>query len=149
MKPTRTLIVIADAARARFFTHDRPHTQLSPLAGAEMSTDIPPGHDIMADRPGRAFSSAGSRRSAMEPKSDPRELVERDFARTVIDKLEKNFAETRADRLVIVAAPKTLAEMRKHLPPALDKHLAATLDKDLTKIPEQELMGHLGEMLGV
>ena len=89
MNPIRTLVVIADGAHARFFVHDGPGKGLDPLAKEEMKSDVPAGRDIMADRPGRAFSSGSEGRSAMEPKSDPRDLVEKEFAHSVADRIAR------------------------------------------------------------
>lgn len=147
MKPTRTLIVVADGARARFFTHDRNDTRLTALSDASMEIEVPKVTDIMADRQGRSFSSVGDGRSAMEPRSDPRDLVEKEFAHTVLGRLSEIYPRQKADRIVIAAAPRTLAEMRKKLPKQLEAHVAATLDKDLTNTPESELMKHFGEVL--
>ncbi|GIL02946.1 MAG: hypothetical protein BroJett030_28450 [Alphaproteobacteria bacterium] len=147
MRPTRTLIVIANGAKARFFTHERPQRRLAALT--EFAIDVPPGRDIMADRPGRSFSSVGPGRSSMEPRSDPRDLIEKDFARRVVDRMAASLAETGADRLVVAAAPRTLAEMRKGLTAQIEAKLAVSLDKDLTNTPEAELIKHLGDALGV
>ncbi|MCG6857200.1 MAG: host attachment protein [Salaquimonas sp.] len=144
---SRTLIVIADGAHARFFIHGGPGKGLEALAKQEMKSDVPAGRDIMADRPGRSFSSVGDGRSAMEPKSDPRELIEREFARAVADKIGK--LAGRADHLIIAAAPKTLGELRKAIGPGLEKRLTATLSKDLTKTPEKDLGKHFEGVLAV
>ena len=147
MKPTRTLIVIADGSNARFFTHDRSDRRLTALDDAAMDIDVPKGTDILADRQGRSFSSIGDGRSAYEPKNDPRDLVEKDFAHRVIGRMERTFETAKADRIVIAAAPRTLAEMRRKLPKQLEDRVEAELDKDLTNTPESELMGHFEEVL--
>ena len=102
---SRTLIVITDGAHARFFLHEGPGMGLKPLSAEEMNADVPAGRDIMADRPGRSFSSVSEGRSAMEPKSDPRELVEKAFVSSVLERAEKLFAGQDAARIVIAADP--------------------------------------------
>ena len=89
IKPVVTFVVVADAALARFYRNAGPGSGLSPLPALSMSVDIPKGSDIMADDRGRAFASVGSARSAVEPKSDPRGLVELDFLRTLAARLEE------------------------------------------------------------
>ena len=119
------------------------------LSAEEMNADVPAGRDIMADRPGRSFSSVSEGRSAMEPKSDPRELVERAFVSSVLERAEKLFAGQDAARIVIVADPGSLGEIRKALPHGLKDKLTATLDKDLTKIPVKDLPKHFEGVLAV
>ena len=146
---SRTLIVITDGAHARFFLHEGPGMGLKPLSAEEMNADVPAGRDIMADRPGRSFSSVSEGRSAMEPKSDPRELVEKAFVSSVLERAEKLFAGQDAARIVIVADPGSLGEIRKALPHGLKDKLTATLDKDLTKIPVKDLPKHFEGVLAV
>jgi len=149
IKPVVTFVVVADAALARFYRNAGPDSGLSPLPALSMSVDIPKGSDIMADDRGRAFASVGSARSAVEPKSDPRGLVELDFLRTLAARLEELRRENSFDRLVIAAAPKALGELRKLLTAGVAGKLTATLDKDLTKTPGHELPKHFGEVFPV
>ena len=149
MSSLRTLIVIADGAHARFFVHDGPGKGFEALSKDEMKSDTPAGRDIMADRPGRSFSSVGDGRSAMEPKSDPRDLVEKEFVHEVLERAESLLASQEAERLVIAADPRSLGEMRKAISPQLEGKLTATLDKDLTKIPVKDLPKHFDGVLVV
>ncbi|MEC9344440.1 MAG: host attachment protein, partial [Pseudomonadota bacterium] len=127
MKESRTLIVIADGAHARFFVHEGPGKGLRHLPKQEMKSDTPAGRDLMADRPGRTFASGSEGRSAMEPKSDPRDLVEKEFARTVAERIDTLMAKGTAGRLIIAADPRSLGELRKAVSPQTS--ITATLDK--------------------
>lgn len=149
IKPVVTLVAIADGATARFYRNAGPGAGLAPLPDLSMSVDIPKGSDIMADDRGRAFASVGSGRSAVEPKSDPRELVEIDFLRSFAARLEDLRRENAFDRLVIAAAPRALGEIRKVLSAGVAEKLVATLDKDLTKTPGHELPKHFEDVFAV
>lgn len=149
IKPVVTYVVVADAAMARFYKNMGPGSGLSPLPEHSMSGDVPKGQDIMADDRGRAFSSVGSHRSGMEPKTDPRELVEIEFLRSLSEKLDELQRASAFDRLIIAAAPKALGEIRKALSPAVQGQLEATLDKDLTKTPGHELAKHFEGVMAV
>ena len=50
------------------------------------------------------------------------------------------------DRIVLVAGPKTLGEVRLALPAALHSHIAAELHKDLVKFSLHDLPGHFGSV---
>jgi protein required for attachment to host cells len=149
MKPVRTLIVITDGAKAIFYRNDGPGKGLVALDEHKMAHEAPPSRDIASDRPGRSFDSTSPGRSAMEPKSDPHDLEEVKFAKDVLARMEEIMAAGEAEKLVLVAAPRTLGEMRKAMPKSLAGRLTATLDKDLTKTPADELPKHLEAVLAV
>ena len=149
MSQTRTLIVIADGAHARFFLHDGPGKGLEPLNAEEMEGDTPAGRDIMSDAPGRSFSSHGPGRSAMEPPTDPRDQVESEFRGSVADNIERLMKKKNAERLIVAADPRSLGELRKTLPDRLHDKITATLDKDLTNIPDNDLPKHFEDVLAV
>jgi protein required for attachment to host cells len=56
--------------------------------------------------------------------------------------LAAEWAKGGYDRIVLVAGPKMLGEIRQDLPRALHAHIAAELHKDLVKIPLHDLPGH-------
>lgn len=149
MKPVRTLVVITDGAKAVFYRNDGPGKGLTALDELKMANDAPPTREIMSDRPGRSFSSVGHGRSSMEPRTDAHDLEETKFARSVLEQIETAMSRDIADKLVLVAAPRTLGEMRKAMPKSLAENLTATLDKDLTKTPANELPKHLEGVLAV
>jgi protein required for attachment to host cells len=149
MKPVRTLVVITDGAKAVFYRNDGPGKGLTALDEFKMTNDAPPTREIMSDRPGRSFNSVGQGRSGMEPRTDAHDLEETKFAHGVLSQIEAAMSRNVADKLVLVAAPRTLGEMRKAMPKSLANHLTATLDKDLTKTPASELPKHLEGVLAV
>jgi len=149
MKPTRSWIVIADGARARILENDGPGKGLNARPVEELHHALPPSRDIDTDRPGRTHDRMGPGRHAMEPPSDPHREEKRRFADELARHLNDAAQAGSYDRLVLVAAPKTLGDLRQ----ALGKEAAAKLDgelaKDLTKIPDHELPGHLGEVIAL
>lgn len=147
MKPTITWVLIADGARARVLEHKGPGKGLREVRGLEFSDEHLRSGDIMADRPGRSFSSSGHDRSAMEPKTDPIDKREADFVAKLAEVLDKKLSEGAFDRLILTAAPHALGDLRKVLTPQLQAKVAAELAKDLTKIPNQDIIKHLDGLL--
>jgi protein required for attachment to host cells len=94
----------------------------------------PPTREQGTDRPGRSFDSASGRPSAVA-QTDWHAQAEAEFARTVAQAIETLLSGDAASRVVIVAAPKTLAELRTSLPPAVRERTASEIDKDLTNHP--------------
>ena len=80
-------------------------------------------------------------------RTDPQRYAEYAFARDLSDHLEKAANEHRFDRLILVAAPKALGDLRELLPKTVHGKIVAEIDKDLTNVPTRELGKHLDEHL--
>lgn len=93
-------------------------------------------HALKSGPPGRTFSShdQGMRRSSYE-ETDLHAEAEADFAHNLAEFLEAQFAAKTIQELVLVAPPRTLGEVRKHLRPHMSKMIKAEIDKDLVKHP--------------
>lgn len=149
MKPVRTWILLADGTRARIVCNTGPGKGLQEVRGMEFEGDNFRSGDVMADRPGRTFDSAGAHRHAMEPPSDPQREAKRSFAGELVAKLQDQLQAQAFDRLVLVAAPATLGDIRKVLPKPLLTVVYGEIPKNLVHVPNQELSGHLGDVLAV
>ncbi|MEZ5910467.1 MAG: host attachment protein [Hyphomicrobiaceae bacterium] len=145
MKPQRTWIVVADGARARVYAHGAIGGGLTPVDGLTLEQDTPASRDLGSDRPGRTFDSKGQGRHAMEPTSDPHRERKRAFAEQLASALGARAGEY--DRLVLVAAPVTLGDLRAALPAPASSKVDGELAKDLTKVAAQDLPDHLGDVL--
>lgn len=141
MKPVRTLVLMADDAEARFLISEGPGTGLRELAG--LSTAQFPDLTIdYQDRPARQTGGGGAPRHGVEP-HETLEVQRRDrFARHVAEALDQEWAQAKADRLVVAAAPKMLGVLRKLISGPAAAALAGDLAKDLMKIPPTDLARH-------
>lgn len=90
------------------------------------------------DEPGRIASGRSGIRSSTEP-TDFHQLQEDQFASDIADMLDNLVRGGNLDRLIVVAPPKTLAELRKHYSQLVVDLLVAEIDKDLTKHPVEEI----------
>ena len=147
MKPTRTWILIADGARARILENDGPGHGLHAVNGLVFHGDHASTHEIVSDRAGRSHSSVGPGRSAIEAHSDPHRELKKTFAHTLADALAHGLAQKSYDRLVIVAPPSALGDLRAALPEAVRAKVTGEIAKDLTKTPNGELVEHLQGVL--
>jgi protein required for attachment to host cells len=147
MKPTRTWILIADGSRATVFETTGPAHGLHAVEGMTFHGDHAATHAIMSDRTGRTHASVGPGRSAIEAKSDPHRELKKTFAQQLTEVLARGLEQKSYDRLIIVAPPTTLGDMRAALPAAVRAKVSGEVAKDLTKIPSSELAAHLQEVL--
>jgi protein required for attachment to host cells len=143
MKPIRTWVLIADAARARIFENTGKGTGLTIVQDMTLDADLAPSHELGTDRPGRSFDSVGSGRHAMESPSDLHREQKRQFARRVAEAIQHRQATRSFDSLVLVAPPVTMGDLRAALPDKVKAVVAAEVVADLTNTPMRELPTHL------
>jgi protein required for attachment to host cells len=149
MKPMRTWILIADGARARILENDGPGRGLQPVQGGDFRGEHAPTRDIVSDRPGREFQSMGAARSAIESHSDPHRELKRRFAERLADVLSRGLEQKAYERLVVVAAPVTLGDLRAALPGGVQAKVVGELAKDLTKVPDAQVAEHLKDVIAL
>lgn len=149
MKPIRSWIVIADGAQARILENTGPGKGLTALPRKEWHQTLQPSRAIGSDRPGRTHDRLGPGRHAKEPPTDPHRNEKWNFARSLADHLNGAALTNSYDRLVLVAPPKTLGDLRQALGKEASERITAELAKDLTSLPDHELPNHLGEVLAV
>ncbi|MHB1104075.1 MAG: host attachment protein [Devosia sp.] len=142
MKPTVTWVLIADGAQARVLEYSGPSKGLVQVEGLKFQDAHMKNREIMADRPGRVYSSAGHGRSAMEPRTDPVDYRESEFLRSVAELLNQKCLEGAFRKLVIAAAPQALGDLRRFLTPATMEKVTAEIPKDLTTVPILQLGKH-------
>ncbi|MGE5147149.1 MAG: host attachment protein [Candidatus Eiseniibacteriota bacterium] len=149
MKKTRTWILIADGARARILQSEGWGTGLTPVPGQAREIANPPTRDQVSDRPGHVQESANSARHAIAPRTDWHRYEKHLFAGALADIVNRASLDKAFDRLVLVAPPHTLGDLRQALDKQARKRVAAELDKDLTHLSLDELQAQLEKIVPV
>lgn len=141
----KTWIMVADAASSRVFLHDRPGLGMTSVDGGSLENPTVHGHtrDLGTDKPGRSFDSAGGARHAQEPRTDLHRQAKADFARRLADYVEHGAAQKKFERLVLVAPPQMLGDLRVALGKQSARLVTDSIDKDLTKLSPTEIADHL------
>lgn len=147
MKPIKTWVLIADGARARVLLNEGPGNGLHPVDDHEFRGDHSSTHDLVSDREGRGVSSGAGRHSAMPSHSDPHRELKRGFAHELAGVLAAGLNAKSYDRLVIVAAPATLGDLRAAISSPVRATVAGEIAQDLTKNPNSEIAAHLKDVL--
>lgn len=149
MKNVRTWIVVADAAHAQLFIQKGAHGgwAAAHLNGLPAVDDRVQSHTDKSDRPGRSFSSSGGGiRHAIESHSDYRKLEKHKFTLAVANALNHAALGREFDRLVLVAPPRSVGELRQSLSQQVQASMRV-LEKDLTKAPSGEIRDEVNELL--
>jgi protein required for attachment to host cells len=143
-KKTVTWIVVADGAHARVYAHDGPGKGLRAALEKDFETSLPHHvRDILTDRRGRYTGAPGSGRHAMDPRTDPKRHVAQEFVKSVAEVIGGAAQHGYFDRLILVAPPKTLGDLRAALPKLVEGLVTGTLDKDLIKRDDGDIERHL------
>lgn len=135
-------VLVGDGRKALFLRNEGDEKFLNLKTERVLVGANPPTHEQGSDQPGRAFASVGARRSAVE-ETDWHELEEQRFAHDVADALARIVRERKVKALVVVAPPRTLAELRRAFHAEVKSRIVAEIDKDLTKQPIYEIEKHL------
>ena len=133
---TKKCLIVADSSRARLFHSD--HGKITEVAGLTHAESRARSGDLISDRPGRSFDSAGAGRHSMGEGSDPQRREAEVFAREVSAHLKQTQPLEQCDEIGLIAPPLFLGMLRKSLDPAYGKKVAWGLDKNVvTQSPEE------------
>jgi protein required for attachment to host cells len=135
-----TWILIADGKNARVLmreAHNSPLTVARELHGA----DATHARDLKTGPTGRFGSGR------LEPRTDPLVHEKQQFARRLAELMNTAAREKLFRRLVLVAPPKTLGDLRMSLDGAASRLVSAEIPHDHVHTPPAELLQHLGDAL--
>lgn len=137
-----TWVIVADGSRARIFEVGSSSDlhEIETLAHPESRLHE---QELTSDLPGRAFDSSGEGRHAMGQTVEPKKHEVEAFARQLVDHLEKARTDNRLGKLVVIAAPAMLGELRNAFGTELRKLVAAEIDKDLTQHSIEDIQQHV------
>ncbi|WP_372088233.1 host attachment protein (plasmid) [Tistrella mobilis] len=134
-----TTILVADGRKALFLRpSDDPETS-DPVVFLEMAA---PGEETVPDRAVRAPGTLQNRigpRSAIEH-PNAHDALEHAFGRAVAEKAAALHAAGEIRRLVLVAPPRMLGDLRTHLPDGLRDDVIAEIPRELVNWPVPEIV---------
>lgn len=142
-----TWILVAHRSGARFFENPGPGKGLIHVETIKHPEGRLKNGEINSDKPGRAFDRMGGGRHSMSTEQEPIEHVAQQFAKHLSEKLVRGRTENRFNKLVLVAEPRFLGELRSALDSPTTALISATLDKDLGGIEDRDIPKHLGDVV--
>ena len=141
--PHDALIFVGDGRKALFLRNVGDEKFPNLKTERVFAEENPPTHDQGADRPTVAFAHAGSHRRGQIEQTDWHRREEHRFVERVAAALEDVVRKNKAPALVVVAPPRTLADLRRAFHADVQKRIVAELGKDLTKHPVDDIATHL------
>lgn len=124
--PQNTVVAVADGEKLSLFRNDGDAATVNLTALPDPAIDS-------------SKISSGARHSSSSANPDDSQQDEDGFGAGVTDMLNKQVLEGKIKSLVIIAAPRTLGEMRKGYHKSLTDVLIGELDKDLTGHSVQDI----------
>ena len=141
--PHDALVFVGDGQKALFLRNAGDPT-LPNLITERVLTDANlPTHEQGTDRPGRVFKRAGTNLRSSVDTTDWHQLEKERFTKHVASALEHLVRREKVKAIIIVAPPRTLAELRNAFHADVKGRIVAEIDKDLTNLPIGEIEKHL------
>jgi protein required for attachment to host cells len=135
-------VVVCDGAKALVFENVGNRMTPSLVTKEVYEQSDSKTHELGTDRPGRAFNSMGSIRSAME-QTDWHDQEEQRFLTALAARLDKAVLAGEAQSLVVVAPPRAIGMLRRAYSQHVRQAIKAEVEKDYVKMPVAEIQRHL------
>jgi protein required for attachment to host cells len=141
--PHNAFVFVGDGRKALFLRNEGDE-KFPNLKTERVFEDVNPlTHEQGSERPGRISKTFDSgQRSAVEP-VDWHQIEEHRFAKKVAAAMEEVVRTRKVPALVVVAPPKTLADLRNAFHADIRERIIAEINKDLTKHPVGDIEKHL------
>ena len=136
--PHGCLVLVGDGQKALFLRNRGNALHVDLVVERILEQDNPPTREQGTDRPGRSIASPGVARSAME-EVDWHHLAKERFASELAEALHRHADANRFEKLVIIAPPKILGNLRRALHAEVVDRIAAEIPKELTSHPISEI----------
>jgi len=135
-------VVVCDGAKALVLENAGDEKFPNLRAREVLEEPHAPTHEQGTDAPGRAHSSVGHGRSAME-QTDWHEQAERQFLGKLMAQLDAAVTAGQVKSLVMIAPPRALGVIRQSYSPQVRGVVQREVDKDLVKMPVYEIEKYL------
>lgn len=138
----QTWIVVADGEKALFLRNKREVNNVELQTFHEMAQANPATREQGTDKPGRFSDGPTAHRSAAE-ETDWHEISKKRFAKEVADELYTFAHKGDFERLIIIAPPMVLGEMRQEFHKEVSDKIVSEIPKTLTNHTISEIQSIL------
>lgn len=133
-----TWVLVADGEKALFLENVTDAANPYLKVRREESQENPPTREQGTQRPGRYHDGPQVQRSAVQ-ETDWHRLAKERFADELAEMLYGMAHDDFFEKLVIVAPPRILGELRDKMHPEVSQRVVAEIDKTLTNHPIEEI----------
>jgi protein required for attachment to host cells len=130
--PRHSYVLVADGAKMLFFRNEGDADQLDlRIVEAEQQRDDY-DRNLKTDQAGQMPGNPGMGGASTAGEADYHRQAELRFAAEAAERINKATLTGECQRLIVVAPPRTLGDLRGHYHKEVESHLAAEIPKDLT-----------------
>ena len=140
--PKNTLVLVVDGRKMLFLRNQGEGDHVQLVTETHHEREDQKDHEIKSDASGQGAQSGGYGRPAMD-ETDFHQLDEDRYAADAADQLRVRALAGDFEALVIVAPPKTLGELRKHLHKEVERRVVMELAKEMTDRPLPDIAAML------
>ena len=133
-----SLILVGDGQKALFLRNRGTAQRVDLVVERIFEQDNPATRDQGTDRPGRSIAAPGVARSAME-EVDWHHMAKERFAGELAEALYAHAHANRFEKLIVIAPPKVLGNLRKAFHAEVADRVVAEIPKELTSHPISEI----------
>ena len=138
--PHDAMVIVADGRKRLLFRNegDEVYPKLEVVEHDEKI--VPAREDMATDEPGSKhdYGAGMNQRSGME-ETDFHQLEEDRFAADTAERLPTRALRTEYSKLIVVAPPRALGELRKHYHKEVEARIIGEIAKDLSNRPTDEI----------
>lgn len=131
--PHGGMILIADGRKALFLRNAGDERFPNLRIESAFEQDNPATREQGADRPGRGFARAATNRRSSVETTDWHDLSKHRFAKKAATEMESLLRNRSIKKIIVVAPPRTLADLRQAFHQEIKTRIVAEIAKDLTR----------------
>lgn len=137
--PRNAHVLVIDGGKMFLFKNQGNPVHPALTIVAQDGQDSSATRDQGTDQPGTSFQGVGGRRSSYE-QTDFHQQDEDRFAIDAANLLKREAQAGRIKALILVAAPRTLGVLRKHLHGEVEKRVIGEISKVVAGHPVEEIL---------
>ncbi len=137
--PHDAFVFVGDGRKALFLRNEGDEKFPNLKTERVFEDENPPTHEQGSERPGHVSKSLYSGQKSAVANVDWHDIEEHRFAKRVAGAMEQIVRERKVKALVVVAPPRTLADLREAFHADVKACVIAEVNKDLTKHPVGEI----------
>ena len=140
--------LVADSGKARLLELRRKPYTFQQLSEVISDTRHLSSKELVSDSSGRVYNTQGPGTHGMQPRTDPHDLAEEQFASGLAKKLTTAASQGRYEHLVLIADARTLGRLRRGMGKAASDRILEERALNLSNVPLQALEPRIRDILG-
>lgn len=144
----RYWVVVADSGQARILEMRRKPYACRVVTDYASANRRRTSKELASDASGRTYHAQGPGTHALQPRSDPHEAAEAQFADDLARQVEQAASQGRFDRLALIADARTLGRLRHDLGKDLGDRVVEERSLNLTGLTLRDLEPRVRDILG-